>query len=418
MFAGAPRALRVACVRMNSAVNSASGRVLKIAFHIGAASAHGGGIRAYVRHMAGALLSSGHRVLLLGDVAGIDAQDFAGTGVDLCDPGPAHNGKAVAEAARRARDTAVTWGADWIEAPDHGGGACALARLSGRPPLVVKMHACLAHRIASRAHAVYRWQRVVVAVALWRARHQIRRERELLSRADALISPSAALLRATEEQRLRLPGLRAVIPNPFGGSIHAALPGVPAARAPTILFVGRLDLGKGIASLPGMLAAVSAKVPGARLEIAGEDGYARFLGRLRPWLEERFRRGGMADRVRFLGQLDGGGLAEAYARAWVLVLPSRWDTFPTVLLEAMAVGLPLVSSPFGGMPEMLEGTGCPLADPESPEFAGEVVALLLDARRRRDLAQRLRDRVRTGYAPEVVVRAYTKTLCDWFGTRS
>ena len=55
-----------------------------------------------------------------------------------------------------------------------------------------------------------------------------------------------------------------------------------------------------------------------------------------------------------------------------MILPSRWDNFPTVLLEAMARSRPVVSSPNGGMPEMLEGTLCQAVDPSTPAFADEV----------------------------------------------
>jgi glycosyltransferase involved in cell wall biosynthesis len=93
-------------------------------------------------------------------------------------------------------------------------------------------------------------------------------------------------------------------------------------------------------------------------------------GRYRRELEAQAARQGLAGRVDFLGQLPAGeGVARVLDRADVFVLPSRQEGLPRALLEAMARGLPCISSTVGGIPEVL-----PAEDMVPP---GDVEALAL-----------------------------------------
>jgi len=79
-------------------------------------------------------------------------------------------------------------------------------------------------------------------------------------------------------------------------------------------------------------------------------------GSLRSSLESRARQLGIGEQVSFLGQLPPWGpVYEQMDRADVLVLPSRSEGLPRVIIEAMARGLPCISSPVGGIPELLPG---------------------------------------------------------------
>ena len=83
------------------------------------------------------------------------------------------------------------------------------------------------------------------------------------------------------------------------------------------------------------------------------------------------------------------------------------------VLEAMVRGKPVVSTPHGGMPEMLEGTLCRAVDPRSPAFAGEVARLLDDADFRRRAGESMRAKAERAYSPQVVVRDYMQLLASW-----
>ncbi len=93
------------------------------------------------------------------------------------------------------------------------------------------------------------------------------------------------------------------------------------------------------------------------LWIAGE-------GPLRARLEERARATGVADRVRFLGWRDD--VPALLAAADFLVLPSRWEALPYVVMEAMASRRPVVAARVGGVRELLQdgraGFDCAVGD--------------------------------------------------------
>ncbi len=84
-------------------------------------------------------------------------------------------------------------------------------------------------------------------------------------------------------------------------------------------------------------------------------------------------------RVRFLGFIEHGRLPQYYARADLLVLPSRRESFGLVVAEAMACGLPVVATTAGAIPEIVEdGVTGVLVPPDDPEALASAIAALLD----------------------------------------
>jgi glycosyltransferase involved in cell wall biosynthesis len=87
-------------------------------------------------------------------------------------------------------------------------------------------------------------------------------------------------------------------------------------------------------------------------------------GRHRGDLERLAERRGIAERVRFTGQLPSGeAVRRELDRAHLFVLPSRQEGMPRALIEAMARGLPCLASPVGGIPELLPQSALVPADP-------------------------------------------------------
>ena len=130
----------------------------------------------------------------------------------------------------------------------------------------------------------------------------------------------------------------------------------------SILWVGRIyPEQKGLETL---IRAISLISPSNRpyLNIVGEDwgGSADILK-----LAHRLN---VQDRVRLLGRLNGDELRQAYTSAELFVLPSVFEPFGIVLLEAMASGLPVIASRVGGIPEVVEeGKTALLVPPSNPE---------------------------------------------------
>lgn len=116
--------------------------------------------------------------------------------------------------------------------------------------------------------------------------------------------------------------------------------------APLLLSVGNLLELKGHHLLIDALQALESRYPEARLVIVGQGPERRNL-------EERAHARGVAQRVSFAGVVPNDELARWYSAADVLVLASRREGWPNVLLEAMACGTPVVATSVGGVPEII-----------------------------------------------------------------
>jgi len=115
------------------------------------------------------------------------------------------------------------------------------------------------------------------------------------------------------------------------------------------LFVGRVASNKGLPTLLEAVARLDARVRRPLLLMGRDWGE-------RAHLETRARELGIADSVRFLGHVEPASAYRAVIRhARALVLPSEWEAFGLVLLEAMAAGTPVVATAVGGVPEVLDG---------------------------------------------------------------
>lgn len=174
-------------------------------------------------------------------------------------------------------------------------------------------------------------------------------EEESVRHADAVVSPSTWLARRTERRLGLQDGSIHVCPYPLrdpGWRRHETCD-------PTVLFVGRLQRLKGVELLASVLPDLLRDRPGALARFVGGDWYDRARG---TWMGHQLRQrlSAVGDRVAFDGKQPRDVVLEAMARAAVVVVPSYWDNFPNVCLEAMAAGAVVVGSTGGGMPEIVE----------------------------------------------------------------
>ena len=148
------------------------------------------------------------------------------------------------------------------------------------------------------------------------------------------------------------------------------------SEEPTAVFAGRLVREKGADALLRAFARVSAKVPKARLIIAGD-------GAERANLEALAAKLNLASNVRFTGHLRGKEVDRALRGAWVHIVPSLWDEpFGIVAIEAMARGTAVIASSSGGLGEIVDdGIDGFLVPPGNVEALSEkLTALLTDKR--------------------------------------
>jgi glycosyltransferase involved in cell wall biosynthesis len=140
--------------------------------------------------------------------------------------------------------------------------------------------------------------------------------------------------------------------------------------------------------------------------------YLAGQGELRERLQSLVAQCGLAERVRFLGQLSHADLLGAYDRGEVgaVVLPSidlgngEHEGLPVALIEAMNYGIPVISTTTGGIPELLgEGAGL-LVPPQDPMALAEAIERLrADRELRQQLGEAGRRRVVEGFAMERVI---------------
>ncbi len=155
-----------------------------------------------------------------------------------------------------------------------------------------------------------------------------------------------------------------------------------------ILFVGSSVRQKGLDVLLDAFKIVRKRIPWAKLSVVG---------------------GGMkeevASGVSFLGFREK--LDEFYSRAEVVVIPSREEGLSLVALEAMALGIPVVASRVGGLPEILEGRAI-LVEKENPSALAEAIIKLLDDEKLREKLSKKEVRFTGRRLGENMDRIYTR----------
>jgi glycosyltransferase involved in cell wall biosynthesis len=295
----------------------------------------------------------------------------------------------VARAARRA---------DVVYATSMVRRAVAAAGVARRP-VVVKLVADEAYERARRTGA---FAGTLEEFQTWPGSRRVRALRgsrtAALRRAAHVFVPSAYLRGVALGWGLD-PARVTVLPN--AAPPLPQLPSREALRAElglgsdelVIGFAGRLTRQK---ALPNLFRAL-ADVPAARLVVRGDGPEAAELARLRDEL-------GLAERVVLLGGGDRGDVLRLFAAVDVAVLPSAWENFPHTVVEALAVGTPVVASAVGGVPEIVvDGeNGLLVAPGDVPALASALAAVVTDTS--------LRARLAAGAAPSVAPLAEERLL--------
>ena len=184
--------------------------------------------------------------------------------------------------------------------------------------------------------------------------------------------------------------------------------GVPT-HAVLTLYVGRLDPQKGLDTLLDAAAIVARACPDWHLALVG-------AGPIRAALEAKAASlPDLAGRVHWLGRRgDVPGLLRG---ADLLVLPSRWEGMPNVVLEAMAAGRPVVATRVEGTEDLVVpgATGWLVPPDQVKPLAEALIAAAADPERRRAFGRAGLRRVEAEFAPERVVSAYDQL---WAGVLS
>jgi glycosyltransferase involved in cell wall biosynthesis len=216
-------------------------------------------------------------------------------------------------------------------------------------------------------------------------------ERFLMRRTELFLFESAFARDAYRAMVGPPLGVVRVVPN--GISTAEMTPVEPASDAADIVSVGEFRHIKGTDVLIDALAELHKSGHRISLAVAGD-------GEEGPALREQVARLGLSDSVRFLGHVQA---RKAFAYGRLLVVPSRADSLPYVVIEAGGARIPIIASGVGGIPEILGQDGN-LVPPENPVRLAEAIAKALAApTEARASAERLGERIRTLFSQDSMV---------------
>jgi len=205
--------------------------------------------------------------------------------------------------------------------------------------------------------------------------------KETLKKAKKIISVSHMVAR--EFKAIGVPEEKmAIIPNGIDLEEYKQLPMGDVFRKrldieeneKIVLTIGRLEKIKGFQYLIRALPSIIKKVGSTKLVIAGPD--FNYGAKLKKLAEET----NVQDNVIFYGSINGKEKFEAFSAANIVAVPSLYEGFGMLLLEAMAAGKPLVATNTGAAPEIIQnGKNGILANLGNVEdLAGKVIKLLSD----------------------------------------
>lgn len=199
-----------------------------------------------------------------------------------------------------------------------------------------------------------------------------------------------------------------IIGNPVPVPISIAPLQRPGRR---VLFLAWLDRDKGVFDLVRAIPIVLRSVPEATFVLAGKgipggDDPRSIVDLARALHVEQS--------LRLPGWVDGAEKGNLMQASDVFVLPSYYEALPVGVLEAMACGLPVVTTAVGGIPDLIEdGVNGLLVEPRQPEaLARAIVALLTDDALRTRLREAAHSHVRKRYSTEAVIADLETLYCE------
>lgn len=169
----------------------------------------------------------------------------------------------------------------------------------------------------------------------------------------------------------------------------------------TILFVGSLYEHKGLEIIIQAMPTVVLEVPQVKLIIAGQgrEDYKKKIEKM----IEAFK---IKENIEFLGQKSNEEILQLISKSEVMVVPEQWlsDFGPIILIEAMALGKPIVASRIGAIPEFIEDgiNGFLVERNNSGQFAQKIIWLLKNKESASLIGKKAKERVRFLYNSDPV----------------
>lgn len=253
-------------------------------------------------------------------------------------------------------------------------------------------------------------------------------EQQVIRDADRIIAATPAeqaqleFLYGVTHQKMTIipPGVDTSRFYPIPSDEARAVVGVPANER-MLLYVGRIEPLKGVDTLVEAIArmrqtGVLCQSPHYLAIIGGDpDADPEFMTAEMARLQQLSRNLGLGDLVVFLGKRSQDSLPDYYSAAEVVVVPSHYESFGMVALEAMACGTPVVASQVGGLAFLVQDgvTGFHVPDGDPEALCDRLSRLIMDAPLRKKMGEQAADYAR-GYgwnkiAPRILA-LYRETI--------
>jgi glycosyltransferase involved in cell wall biosynthesis len=273
-------------------------------------------------------------------------------------------------------------------------------RLAQRPPIpyISEIHHVEGYpRAVNNRERLYRWLAMRYIRRVWRHAAAIR----TVNRVE--LPNLLRELGVPPEKILALPSLYV--------DLDTFRPMPDQAREYDVIFVGRLVANKGIFTLLDAIGRVQVTHPEVRLGILGR-------GPLQTAIETRIEALGLNDHVTIIPRVENAAaLAQFYNRAGMLICASTSEGGPRVTVEAMACAVPIISTPVGIMPELIEdNVNGMLFHWDAAELADRIRLLLYDDALRRHIGERGCEAVQQFNADAVIeqyARGYHDLIDHW-----
>lgn len=177
-------------------------------------------------------------------------------------------------------------------------------------------------------------------------------EKFCIESADLCFSPSRYLINSLSEAGIERTDI-AVLPNPY---VPTAQSVDATAKTNNILFIGKVSIAKGIIELLDAMKVLAQENSNIKLTIVGDaDFYHHSRKKLMAvYLKEKYSDLFDSGKVELMGIVSASKVEQIIKESSLLVMPSKMENFPYVVLETMYLGTPVLASITGGQQEIIE----------------------------------------------------------------
>jgi glycogen(starch) synthase len=224
----------------------------------------------------------------------------------------------------------------------------------------------------------------------------------LAFRADRLISSTKFMVDQLVTGFELAPELVERIPNGVDPALWTGRSGeaeseAQSERAPHVVSWGRVQYEKGFQVLARAMHLLRGRVPDVRCTIAGHGSYL-------PELQTQIDVEGVSELIDLPGFLRDRALLDLVQSAGCVVIPSLYEPFGVVALEALAAGSPLIVAHTGGLAELVDGTGAALTfEPGNADHLADCIERVLsDPEFATELTERAHELVKRRFAWDAI----------------